>query len=137
MVKHLKGFLSGAGIVAVLTVFTGCETSYPVQGGMLEGTISIGPICPVETVPPSPDCLPTAETYKAYPVSIWTSDGSRRIALISPALDGSFSMALDPGKYLIMMDKNNGIGGSNLPLSIVISPLEKTAVNINIDTGIR
>jgi hypothetical protein len=107
------------------------------RGGILEGTISIGPICPVETIPPSSDCLPTAETYKAYPVSIWTSDGSRRVALITPSLDGSFSMELDPGQYLIKLDKTNGIGGSNLPLEVVISTLEKTTVSIDIDTGIR
>ncbi len=128
-------------IVAVTFAFviisTGCETSKPGQGGQLEGTISIGPICPVETVPPSPDCLPTAETYKAYPVSIWSSDGTKRIALITPAPDGSFSMELSPGQYLIKQDKNNGIGGSNLPIKIVITPEEKTTVSIDIDTGIR
>ena len=137
MVKQLNRFLFGAGIFAVIFIFPGCETGNTMLGGILEGTISIGPICPVETIPPSPDCLPNAETYKAYPVGIWTSDGSRRIALISPAIDGSFSMELNPGQYLIRLEKNNSIGGSNLPLEIVITSQEKTSVSIDIDTGIR
>jgi hypothetical protein len=46
-------------------------------------------------------------------------------------------MELDPGQYLIKFDKTSGIGGSNLPLEVVISTQEKTTVSIDIDTGIR
>ena len=137
MKKHLNRFLIVACILAAAIVFSRCETSSSMQGGILEGTITIGPICPVETIPPSSDCLPTAETYKAYPVGIWTLDGSRRIALIVPALDGSFSMELDPGQYLVRLDKTSGVGGSNLPRQIIISMQEKTTISIDIDTGIR
>jgi len=31
-------------------------------GGVLKGKITICPLCPVETVPPSPGCTPTSET---------------------------------------------------------------------------
>jgi hypothetical protein len=137
MRKQLYRFFIAAGIVTAAVIFSRCETSSSMQGGLLEGTISIGPICPVETIPPSSDCLPTAETYKAYPVGIWISDGSRRITLIKPALDGTFSMELDPGQYLIRLDKTSGVGGSNLPIKVVISAQEKTTVSIDIDTGIR
>lgn len=115
----------------------GCDKAGTLTGGLLEGKISIGPICPVETVPPSPNCLPTAETYKAYPVGVWTTDGSRMITLISPALDGTFSVELNPGQYSIRRNKNYGVGGSNLPMKIIIIPNEKTTVSISIDTGIR
>lgn len=124
-------------IMSVLFTFSTCEDNISGDNGLLEGTISIGPICPVETDPPSPECLPTAETYKAYPVGIWTQDGRRRIIQINPDLDGSFSVGLVPGQYLIKLDKDNVIGGSNLPVTIVISSLEKTNLNIDIDTGIR
>jgi hypothetical protein len=137
MMKYFNKLFIGACMFAAAVIFSRCETSKSMQGGILEGTISIGPICPVETIPPSADCLPTAETYKAYPVGIWTSDGSRRIAIITPALDGSFSMELDPGEYLVRLDKTNSIGGSNLPIKIVISIQEKATISINIDTGIR
>ena len=116
---------------------SGCDGRIEQEQGILEGTISIGPICPVETDPPQAECLPTAETYKAYPVSLWTSDGGQKVAQLSPALDGSFSMELDPGQYLIKLEKGNSIGGSNLPITVEISTLEKTIVNIDIDTGIR
>ena len=106
--------------------------------GFLEGVISIGPICPVERIPSDPACLPTAETYKAYPVSVWPSNGNRKIVLINPALDGSYSTELAPGNYLVILEKKmNMVGGSNLPVEVSIKSQEKTILNINIDTGIR
>jgi len=124
--------------LAGLLLFSGCDKQANLENGFLEGTISIGPICPVETDPPAPGCLPTAETYKAYPVYVCTPDGSKKIALISPALDGTFKTELAPGNYLIILDKVQiKIGGSNLPQEVTIKPLETTVISIDIDTGIR
>jgi hypothetical protein len=119
---------------------SGCDKLQynPGDNGFLEGFINIGPICPVETVPPDPACLPTLETYKAYPVSVWTSNGRRKIAQIVPALDGSFRTELAPGNYLVILENGqNIIGGSNLPLYVSIMSKEYTVLNIDIDTGIR
>jgi len=119
-------------------LFSGCEKQTNQETGFLEGVISIGPICPVETDPPDPGCLPTAETYKAYPVSIWTSNGRRKIAQINPALDGSYNTELKPGNYLVKLGTTSqGIGGSNLPAEVTITSQNKTILNIDIDTGIR
>jgi hypothetical protein len=129
-----------SGIILLLTIIfvTGCDKSTHREAGYLDGVISIGPICPVERVPPDPACLPTAETYKAYPVSIFTADGKRKITQLSPSLDGSFSSELPPGNYLVVLEKaQNNIGGSNLPAEISITSLNTTLLSISIDTGIR
>ena len=123
--------------LAVLVSVIACDKQSDLENGFLEGKISIGPLCPVETDPPEPQCLPTAETYKAYPVYVCTSDNSKKIALISPALDGSFKTELAPGKYLVILDKEQGIGSSNLPMEVTINPNESTVISIEIDTGIR
>ena len=137
MKKFIYNCIFSLTILPAIFNPSGCDGRIEQEQGILEGTISIGPICPVETDPPQAECLPTAETYKAYPVSLWTSDGGQKVAQLSPALDGSFSMELDPGQYLIKLEKGNSIGGSNLPITVEISTLEKTIVNIDIDTGIR
>jgi hypothetical protein len=119
-------------------LFSGCEQLINQETGFLEGVISIGPICPVETDPPVTGCQPTAETYIAYPVSIWTANGRRKIAQINPALDGSYKTELDPGNYLVKLGTtSNSIGSSNLPAEVTITSLNKTVLNIDIDTGIR
>jgi hypothetical protein len=123
---------------AGLLTLTGCDKQANPENGYLEGTVSIGPLCPVETDPPAPGCLPTAETYKAYPVYVCTPDGSKKIALISPAMDGSFKTELAPGKYLVILDRVQiKIGGSNLPQEVTINSMETTVISIDIDTGIR
>ena len=121
-----------------LLLISGCDKQYTQETGFLEGIISIGPLCPVEKDPPDPDCLPTYETFKAYPVSIWTSDGKRKITRINPALDGSYRIELVPGSYLIKLDREqNTIGSSNLPVQASIVAQKETFLNIDIDTGIR
>ena len=130
--------LSGFIILTCLVLLSACDKDIGLNRGWIEGTISIGPICPVEKIPPDPACKPTAETYKAYPVSIFSSDGSIRITRLEPALDGTFTSELAPGKYLIVLDSaNKYIGGSNLPVLVTIVSHERTQISINIDTGIR
>jgi len=119
-------------------LISGCDKQYTQEAGFLEGIISIGPLCPVEKDPPDPGCLPTYETFKAYPVSIWTSDGRSKITRINPALDGSYRIELVPGNYLVRLEKEqNTIGSSNLPVQASIVAQKETFLNIDIDTGIR
>lgn len=125
------------GFFAVAFILPGCMKSDSQATGLLQGVISIGPLCPVEQVPPQPPCLPTAETYKAYPVGVWTADGSKLIARILPDISGAYKTILFPGTYLVKMITQQAIGGSNLPTQIMIIPMEDTVLNINIDTGIR
>jgi hypothetical protein len=120
-----------------IILISGCENKKGDTNGFLEGTISIGPICPVEKFPPDPACQPTAETYKAYPVSVFTTDGVKKVIQLSPSPDGSYNTELPTGNYVINLDKQISIGGSNLPIEISITSQNHTVVNINIDTGIR
>jgi len=137
MDKHVLKGIFGLVFLAILFFISGCDKQKAHEAGVLEGVISIGPICPVEKIPPDPGCLPTAETYKAYPVSVWTSTGNKKIAQINPALDGSFRTELAPGNYMVLLEKEqNNIGGSNLPVGVSIISEATTFLNINIDTGI-
>lgn len=138
MKKHSYYVIFYIAFLTGLHLISGCYKQMTQEDGFLEGLISIGPICPVETDPPDPGCLPTAETYKAYPVSVWTSDARRKIVQINPALNGSYRTKLAPGNYLVILEKKqNNIGSSNLPAEISIISKEKTLLNIDIDTGIR
>lgn len=132
--KVIFGFIFLTGLI----LMSACDKEKGLNPGWLEGTISIGPICPVEKIPPDPACMPTAETYKAYPVSVFTSDGKRKIAQLEPALDGIFTSELAPGNYQVILETGNKyVGGSNLPAEVSIVSHEKTMLSISIDTGIR
>jgi hypothetical protein len=105
--------------------------------GVLKGKISIGPICPVETIPPDPRCLPTAETYRAWATAVWTLNRKVKVASLNPNLDGKYEINLPSGSYIIDFDQSNHFGSSNLPSIVTISLGDTTKLNINIDTGIR
>jgi hypothetical protein len=125
-------------LLTCLVIYSGCEKKKIIDQGVLKGTISIGPLCPVERIPPDPACAPTAETYKAYQVDVYSSDGVNIIAELNPALDGSFITDLPGGNYKINLAKGIlSIGGSNLPSEITIERGDTTILNITIDTGIR
>ena len=138
----MNNWLSKKASIVIFTIsislLTSCTKTDHRESGYLKGTISIGPICPVERIPPDPACLPTAETYKAYPVDIYSLDGKTKILQLSPSLDGSFTTTLPAGDYIVLLDRvQNSIGGSNLPVQIAISSNNTTILNVNIDTGIR
>lgn len=107
--------------------------------GNLTGKVSIGPLCPVERIPPDPGCQPTQETYNAWPIAVWTTDKTTKIVSIAVAADGTFNVQLRPGEYVVDLDKEQafGLGGRNLPATVTIKPRETTTLDINIDTGIR
>jgi hypothetical protein len=126
--------------ILILFVFSGCENQNILNGGVgtLKGKISIGPLCPVERIPPDPACQPTAETYKAYPISIWTADMKTKITDIKPSPDGNYSARVPYGTYNIVLEKQlAGVGGSNLPATVDIKEDSATVLDISIDTGIR
>jgi hypothetical protein len=106
--------------------------------GVLKGKITIGPLCPVETVPPSPGCSPTAETYKTWATAVWKLNKTGKVVTLTPALDGNYLVTLPSGKYIIDFDSiQNYKAGSNLPFKITVPANDTVIFNINIDTGIR
>ena len=128
-------------IIGMLFV-SGCiqqQNTITSEKGFLEGKIVIGPLCPVERNPPDPACLATEETYKAWPVAVWTTDKRSKVAQIETDPEGSYRIELSAGDYVIDLEKQKrfGIGGNNLPATIKIRSGETTTFNINIDTGIR
>ena len=127
--------------MVVLTIFqAGCtkQEEMPTEKGYLKGKISIGPLCPVEHNPPDPGCLPTAETYKAWPIDIFNAGGEVKIARIQPELNGNYISELFAGEYLVDLENpQSGPGSSNLPVTVYISANDTTILDVNIDTGIR
>ena len=136
-ISNLNKFMIGFALLATLSL-AGCKP-LPVQYGTLEGKVSIGPLCPVERNPPDPNCLPTAATYAAHPLEVYTAGRTTAVAELSPVPpDGAYSLSLPAGEYIVDLKlRNPGIGSSSLPADITISPGKATALDITIDTGIR
>ena len=122
-------------LLGVLLLSSCASQTQPSGTGFLEGKISIGPLCPVERFPPDPNCQPTPETFKAWLIAVYQDE--TKIILLNPNLDGAYRVELPVGDYVVDLEKSMGIGGKNLPATVIIKSGEITTLNIDIDTGIR
>lgn len=124
-------------VALIITQISGCnQQDVILEQGLLTGTITIGPLCPVEMFPPDPNCQPTEATFKAWPIGVWTADKQTKLGQLEPILDGSYNLELSEGIYLIDLEIQH-LFDTTLPETIKIRPDETVILNIDIDTGIR
>jgi hypothetical protein len=131
-------------LLITVTCFAACSGNNPTSNlrqddvhdvGYLQGKVSIGPICPVETE--GDPCLPDPSLYTSHKLIILTNDG---IAVKQVDIDGSgnYRTELMPGAYKVDFAPHDiGLPGSFEPPSAEIRKGQTTELNIEIDTGIR
>ena len=102
--------------------------------GTITGTVSIGPLCPVEPCNVTPDQLQTA--YAARKILVF--DQNRvLVSTVSIGADGHYAVMVPAGKYTIEL-RPNGIDRSpDVPALVEVSAGGFTVQDIHIDTGIR
>lgn len=103
--------------------------------GILEGTMTIGPLCPVEEE--GVDCAPSREVFAEHQVSIYHPDRKTLVTTITPNHEGIFRAILPIGSYYV--DTKRAAVGSvdGLPQEVVIQTGATTLLYVDIDTGIR
>ncbi|MDO8575824.1 MAG: carboxypeptidase-like regulatory domain-containing protein [bacterium] len=105
--------------------------------GVMYGTVTLSPTCPVETLPPDPSCAP--RPYWTI-VSIRTLSGVM-VASVPTDENGYYRIKVKPGTYDVVAS-----GGNPLPQCVsvrtnVVKLVSQDAMdpptNISCDTGIR
>jgi Carboxypeptidase regulatory-like domain len=121
-----------ACVLALPLLAAGCASSgaggNAAQG--VAGTVVLGPMCPVERAEsPCPD-RPIAATV------VVGEPSGRRVASVRSGSDGSFSIPLEPGRYVIT---TSGTGGMRFakPLDVTVRTGTWTRVVVQVDSGIR
>lgn len=97
-------------------------------------TAVAGPTCPVETVPPDPECAPRP----VQGVVVFVQDDQGNTVSKAP-LDGS-GMAfveLPAGAYIVTAEVPGGFMGPPEPQQALVEAGRSTAVTLTFDTGIR
>ena len=101
----------------------------------VRGQVLLGPICPVERIPPDPACAP-----KPYPtdIEIQADQGNGYVIIKTIATDGQarYSVMLEPGEYIL-----TPVGGQPFPRcdssDVGVVADNFTELNLSCDTGIR
>jgi hypothetical protein len=109
---------------------------YPSGGtGILEGNVTIGPLCPVEPCTVSPERL--AQAYEARKIIVTPLDrpGSPETVSIGPT--GHYEVVLSEGTYRVDVNHLGIDRSAQVPATVAIHAGERVQLDISIDTGIR
>ena len=100
------------------------------------GTVTAGPVCPVETVPPRPGC---AARPVAGAVIVATDAAGQEVGRTTTAVDGSYQMLVgETGTVTISALPVAGLMRVPAPISVTLaSPSVTERVDLEYDTGIR
>jgi hypothetical protein len=112
------------------------EAGDPLPGATgVRGTVSAGPVCPVERNPPDPGCAPR---LVAGAVLVVTDAKGTEVARATSVEDGTFSIELGPGAYRLTAQPFEGLMGTPEPMDFEVEaggPM--TELQVSYDTGIR
>lgn len=113
--------------------FAACPTT---GNSGIKGTVLLGPTCPVERIPPDPQCAD--RTYKTSFVVTAQGAPTQIIKQFTSGTDGKFSVYLVPGEYAISPSKTASIyprcSGQE---AIQVEKNKYTEITLQCDTGIR
>lgn len=121
---------------SIPVVFSSNHT--PTGMGTLQGTMTIGPVCPVERI--DNPCLPTPEMFAARKIAVYRLDKKTLVRTITPNGTGGFSASLPLGNYYVDMasPRTGGPGGATgVPATVTIKQGATVSLTISVDTGIR
>lgn len=104
--------------------------------GSIEVEAFAGPVCPVETDPPDPECAP--RPVQGALILVQPADG-RDIVVAQGETDADGRVLLDvpAGDYLVIGAAVEGLMGVPQPIAVTVEADEATPVGLGYDTGIR
>ena len=100
----------------------------------LEVTAFAGPVCPVETDPPSPECAP--RPVDAATIVVTDATGNE-IARGTTGFDGAVGFEVTPGELAVIPQPVEGLLGTAAMISVTLSAGQTLQVTVDYDTGIR
>lgn len=103
--------------------------------GVVNVNVVLSPVCPVERIPPDPNCAP--KPYQTRVVFQSTNLPSSSISFTTDA-SGTFSTPLDPGSYTFTaQSQNNSYYPHCSTVQVQVVSEQSQTITITCDTGIR
>ena len=134
MPSSLRASAIRLAVVVLVIMLAACVPSEPREQGSLLVIASAGPVCPVETNPPDPNCAPrpvaNAPVVVAEPGGDAVADG------LTDA-DGRLTLTLPVGDYVVTAGAMEGLTGTPAPALVTVVADIEIEVALAYDTGIR
>ena len=103
---------------------------------VLKGRVSVGPLTPVVHPDSTPEPVPP-EVYTTRALLIYKPNGKTLVKRVQFNPDGTYTVELKPGNYLLDLPKEGIEHSSQLPQTISLEAGETRIFDFDIDTGIR
>ena len=100
----------------------------------VRGDVKAGPVCPVERVPPDPQCAPRGVKTT---IRVRSASSHKLVKKVHSGGDGRFKARLRPGSYVL--EAQSGAGGwpRCQPQQVAVKAHHFARVHVSCDTGIR
>lgn len=136
LVLALAIALSAAACSAGAAISPGpsASASTSTATAVLSGSVTAGPVCPVEKVPPDPSCAPKA-VHGAH-LLIRDAEG-KVVATLTTDANGAFSVTLPLGSYTIVAQPVTGLLRAPDAKQVVVGASGLSGIALTYDTGIR
>jgi carboxypeptidase family protein len=132
---NLHGVLVAPLAAVLLLIAAACgQVAQPGATGTIEGVVTAGPICPVQSA--EDPCPPKPVTDRE--VDIQTHTGARVVSAETDAA-GRYRVAVPPGSYVVQVQIVQGAVGihQTTPGDVTVVANQTVTLNIELDTGIR
>jgi hypothetical protein len=116
--------------VALTSLLAGCAGSAASGGSGVEGTVQMGPTCPVEHLG-----TPCTEAWTGTVQATDLSGNIVASARTDPS--GGFRLDLDPGVYMVRADTAGQTMPRGIPMRVTVKSGSFTRIVLMVDTGIR
>jgi hypothetical protein len=103
--------------------------------GLLYGTVTIGPNCPVER--PDQPCPTPPEAYSIRKVLVFDEAGKDLLFTVDIDSHGGYQAMLLPGRYTVDFKRAGADRTSGVPTVVTIAASTDTRLDIDVDTGLR
>ena len=121
-------------ISAIILSTFGCS-DVTQEPGVLRGKVTIGPLVPVER--PGVEYEIPCEVYEVRKIMIYDKNHNKLVKQVDIDCGGSYRTELEPGFYVVDINRIGIDHSPEVPMKIEIKPRETIQLNIDIDTGIR
>jgi len=127
------------GIIAGGIFVSSCCPGGP-ETVLLQGSVTIGPISPVER--PGEDFVVPPEVFSSRYIIIYDESGRNLVrevyfTQIGNGATGYYTAQIGPGTYVVDINHLGMDRAANLPVKITVSADEAVTIDVHIDTGIR
>lgn len=100
----------------------------------VKGRATAGPVCPVERIPPDPQCAPRPVASAVLDVM----RGNSRVTTVTTDSNGDFAVLLGAGDYTLVPHPVTGLMGTPAPIPFTVPASGSSPfIDVQYDTGIR